>query len=80
MDETGSIWLKYCKKVVYMDHHRFLLADHMYQKNKKAFNKIIEKRHIPKIHSGEHMFRMVKDLEVVLGKGKEEESKKTKKT
>jgi hypothetical protein len=32
MDETGGIWLKHCKKVVYMCHHRFLRADHTYQK------------------------------------------------
>jgi hypothetical protein len=24
MDETGGIWPKHCKKVVYMSHHRFL--------------------------------------------------------
>jgi hypothetical protein len=32
----------------------------------------------PKDHSGEHMFRMVKDLKVVLGKGKLGGSKNTK--
>jgi hypothetical protein len=39
-------------------------------KNKKAFDGTTEKRHALKIHNGEHMFRMVKDLKVVLGKGK----------
>jgi hypothetical protein len=38
MDETDGIWLKHCKKVVYMGHHRFLRADHVYRKNKKAFD------------------------------------------
>jgi hypothetical protein len=33
----------------------------------------------PNIHNGEHMFRMVRDLKVVLGKGKGGGSKKTKK-
>jgi hypothetical protein len=33
----------------------------------------------PKIHSGEHIFRMVKDLKVVLGKEKGGGSKKTRK-
>jgi hypothetical protein len=47
-------------------------------KNKKDFDGTIEKRRAPKIHSGDHMFRMVKDLKVVLGKGKGGESKKTK--
>jgi hypothetical protein len=79
MDETGGIWLKHYKKVVYMDHRRFLRVDHPYQKNKKAFNGTIEKHRAPKIHKGEHMFRMVKDLKVVLGKGKGGGNKKTKK-
>jgi hypothetical protein len=70
MDETGGIWLKHCKKVLYMGHHRFLRADHPYQKNKKAFDRTIEKHHASKIHNGEHIFTMVKDLKVVLGKGK----------
>jgi hypothetical protein len=79
MDETGGIWLKHCKTVVYMGHHRFLRADHAYQKNKKVFDGTIMKRRAPNIHSGEHMFRMVKDFKVILGKGKGVESKKTKK-
>jgi hypothetical protein len=32
MDESGGIWLKHCKKVVYMGHLRFLQVDHPYQK------------------------------------------------
>jgi hypothetical protein len=53
-----------------MGYHRFLRADHPYQKNKKFFDATIEKYLAPKIHNGEHMFRMVKHLKVVLGKGK----------
>jgi hypothetical protein len=79
MNETSGTWLKHCKKVVYMGHNRFLRANHAYRKNKKDFNETIEKRHAPKIHSGEHMFRMVKDLKVVLRKGKGGGSKKIKK-
>jgi hypothetical protein len=78
MNETGDIWMMHCKKVAYMDHRRFLRADHAYLKNKKTFDRAIEKRRVPKIHSGEHMFRMVKNLKVVLGKGKGGGSKKTK--
>jgi hypothetical protein len=52
----------------------------MYQKNKKALDGTIEKHHAPKIHKGEYMIRMVKDLKVVPGKGKGEGSKKMKKT
>jgi hypothetical protein len=79
IDETCGIWLKYCKKLVYTGHCRFLRADHAYRKNKKVFDGTIEKRHALKIHSGEHMFRMSKDLKVVLGKGKGGGSKNTKK-
>jgi hypothetical protein len=39
----------------------------------------IEKFHTPKIDKGEHMFRMVNDLKVVLRKGKGGGGKKTKK-
>jgi hypothetical protein len=49
------------------------------KKNKKAFDGTIEKRRAPKIHNGKHMFMMVKDLKVVLRKGKGGGSKKTKK-
>jgi hypothetical protein len=79
MDETGGIWLKHCKNVVYKGHRRFLRAGHPYQKNKKAFDGTIEKYCAPKIHKGEHMFMMVKDLKVVFGKGKGGGSKKSKK-
>jgi hypothetical protein len=30
MDETGGIWLKHWKKVVYMGHRIFLRVDHPY--------------------------------------------------
>ncbi len=70
MDETSVIWLKHCKKVVYMGHHRFLRVDHTYQKNKKAFDGTIEKHRAPKIHNGKHMFRILKDLKVILKKKK----------
>jgi hypothetical protein len=79
MDETGDIWLKHCKKAVYMSHCRFLRADHAHQKNKKAFDGTIEKCRAPRIHSGEHILRMVEDLKIVLGKRKRGGSKKTKK-
>jgi hypothetical protein len=52
MDETGGIWLKHCKKIVYMGHRRFLRADHPYQQNKKAFDGTVEKCHASKIHNG----------------------------
>jgi hypothetical protein len=53
-----------------MDHRRFLRPDHPYQKNKKVFDGTIEKHRAPKIHNGKHMFRMLKDLKVILKKKK----------
>jgi hypothetical protein len=79
MDKNGGIWLKHCKKVVYMGIVDFCEQIMCTEKNKKTFDGTIEKRHAPKIHSGEHMFRMAKDLKVVLGKEKGGGSKKTKK-
>jgi hypothetical protein len=52
----------------------------MCTKKKKAFDGTIKKCCASNINSGEHMFRMVKDLKVVHGKGKGGGSKKTKKT
>jgi hypothetical protein len=48
MDKTGGIWLKHYKKVVYMDHRRFLRADHVYQKIKKAFDGTSKQASCPK--------------------------------
>jgi hypothetical protein len=76
MDETDGIWLKHCKKVVYMGHHRFLRADHSYQKNKKGFDGTIEKCHALKIHKGEQMFRMARILKLFLEREKKEEVKR----
>jgi hypothetical protein len=62
-----------------MCHRRFREQITRTKKNKKTFDGTIEKHHAPKIYSGEHIFRMVKDLKVILGMGKGGESKKTKK-
>ena len=37
LDDTDSIYLKYCKKNVYMGHHRFLPANHPLRKEGKHF-------------------------------------------
>jgi hypothetical protein len=62
-----------------MCHRRFREQITRTKKNKKTFDGTIEKHHAPKIYSGEHIFRMVKDLKVILGMGKGGGSKKTKK-
>nr|AAV44163.1 putative polyprotein [Oryza sativa Japonica Group] len=69
MDETGSTYLKHCRKVVYMGHRRFLAADHLVRKKDKHFEHKADHRTKPKHRSGKTVFAMVKDLKVVFGNG-----------
>nr|AAX94965.1 transposon protein, putative, CACTA, En/Spm sub-class [Oryza sativa Japonica Group]ABA92676.1 transposon protein, putative, CACTA, En/Spm sub-class [Oryza sativa Japonica Group] len=69
MDETESMYLKHCRKVVYMGHNRFLAANHPVRKKGKHFEHKVDHRMKPKHRSGKTMFAMVKDLKVVFGKG-----------
>ncbi|XP_066163062.1 uncharacterized protein, partial [Oryza sativa Japonica Group] len=69
MDETESTYLKHCRKVVYMGHHRFLAANHPVRKKGKHFEHKADHRTKPKHRSGKTVFAMVKDLKVVFGKG-----------
>ncbi|XP_015639131.2 uncharacterized protein [Oryza sativa Japonica Group] len=69
MDETESTYLKHCRKVVYMGHRRFLVANHPVRKKGKHFEHKADHRTKPKHRSGKTVFAMVKDLKVVFGKG-----------
>nr|ABA94043.1 transposon protein, putative, CACTA, En/Spm sub-class [Oryza sativa Japonica Group] len=69
MDETESTYLKHCRKVVYMGHHRFLAANHPVRKKGKHFEHKADHRTKPKHRNGKTVFAMVKDLKVVFGKG-----------
>nr|AAP52064.2 transposon protein, putative, CACTA, En/Spm sub-class [Oryza sativa Japonica Group] len=69
MDETESMYLKHCRKVVYMGHRRFLAANHPVRKKGKHFEHKADHRTKPKHRSGKTVFAMVKDLKVVFGKG-----------
>nr|AAX92775.1 transposon protein, putative, CACTA, En/Spm sub-class [Oryza sativa Japonica Group]ABA93319.1 transposon protein, putative, CACTA, En/Spm sub-class [Oryza sativa Japonica Group] len=69
MDESESMYLKHCRKVVYMGHRRFLAANHPVQKKGKHFEHTADHRTKPKHRSGKTMFAMVKDLKVVFRKG-----------
>jgi hypothetical protein len=42
----------------------------MYRWNTKAFDGTIKNCHVPKIRNGEQVLQMVKNLKVVLGRGK----------
>ncbi|KAD3338451.1 hypothetical protein E3N88_33972 [Mikania micrantha] len=64
-DETSSIWLKNCKKTVYMGHRRFLPTNHIYRKKKDEFDGNTEERTMRKRFDA---FSRVENLNIVLGK------------
>ena len=69
LDDTDNIWLTHCKKVVYMGHRRFLPIRHAVRKKGKHFKGQADHRTKPMHRSGKDVFNMVKDLEVIFGKG-----------
>src|SRR6187551_2802436 len=68
LEETESMYLKHCRKVVYMGHRRFLPAKHELRKKCAHFGGNADRRTKPRHRSGEELFDMVKDLHVVFGK------------
>ena len=69
LDDTDNIWLTHCKKVVYMGHRRFLPIRHAVRKKGKHFKGQADHRTKPMHHSSKDVLDMVKDLEVIFGKG-----------
>ena len=69
LDDTDSIWLTHCKKVVYMGHCWFLSVRHQVRKMGKHFKGQADHRTKPMHRSGKDVFDMIKDLEVVFGMG-----------
>jgi hypothetical protein len=54
---------------VYLSHCRFLRKTHAVRKKGKHFNSKADHRDKPKEHTGDDVFDMVKDIEVIFGKG-----------
>ena len=52
-----------------MDHRRFLSLNHALRKRGKHFKGKAERQTKPDNRSGENVFNMVKDVQVVFGKG-----------
>ena len=69
LEDTDSIWLTHHRKCVYMGHCRFLPIRHQVQRKGKHFKGHADHRTKPKHHTGSDVLEMVKDLEVVFGKG-----------
>jgi hypothetical protein len=57
------------KKLVFIRHERFLPRKHKYRKMKSHFDNTIEKDSAPKQYTRKLVFKMVKNIEVVFGKG-----------
>jgi hypothetical protein len=57
------------EKNVYLSHHQFLGKHHTLRKKGKHFNSKADHREKPKEHTGVDVFDMVKDIEVIFGKG-----------
>jgi hypothetical protein len=69
IDETVSVYLPSSKKLEYMRHQWFLLRKHKYRKMKNHFDNTVEKDSAPKQCTRKLVFEMVKNIEVIFGKG-----------
>jgi hypothetical protein len=69
LDKTDDIYLEKCKKVVYLGHRRFLTTTHPVRKKGKHFSDVADHQRKPELHTGDDLFDMVRDLEVIFGKG-----------
>ena len=73
-DDLDSIYLKRCRKVMYLGHRRFLPLNHQVRKKGKHFKGKPDHRKKPHNRTGEDVLAMVKDVKVVFGKGQGSES------
>ena len=73
-DDLDSIYLKRCRKVVYLGHRRFLPLNHQVRKKGKHFKGKPDHQKKPHNRTGEDVLAMVKDVKVIFGKGQGSES------
>jgi hypothetical protein len=69
VDGTASVYLPSSRKLVFMQHRWFLERKYKYRKIKRHFNNTIEKDSAPKWYTRKLLFEMVKNIQVVFGKG-----------
>jgi hypothetical protein len=79
LDGTVSVYLPLSKKLVFMQHRRLLERKHKYRKMKRHFDNTVEKDCAPKRYAEKLLFEMIKNIQVVFGKGtvKVQKRKKT---
>ncbi|KAL6506180.1 hypothetical protein OROGR_024361 [Orobanche gracilis] len=67
-EEIDQLYLKHCKKCVYMGHRRWLDSKHRYRNMPSVFNGEVEERGAPPKKTGVDVFKEVENLNVQLGK------------
>jgi hypothetical protein len=67
VDGTASIYLPSSRKLVFMQHRRFLERKDKYRKMKRYFDNTVEKDSAPKWYTEKLLFEMVKNIQVVFG-------------
>ena len=79
VDGTASVYLPSSRKLVFIRHRRFLEKKHKYRKMKRHFDNTVENDSAPKRYTRKLVFEMVKNIQVVFGKGtvKGQKRKKT---
>jgi hypothetical protein len=79
MDGTVPVYLPSSRKLVFIGHRRFLERKHKYRKMKRHLDNTVEKDSALKRYTGKLLFEMVKNIQVVFGKGtvKGQKRKKT---
>ncbi|KAL6584538.1 hypothetical protein OROMI_003827 [Orobanche minor] len=66
--ETSSIYLKHSKKVVYLNHRKFLPPDHKWRSDKRKFNGQVEMNGCPEMLTGEQVEELLYGYENNFGK------------
>ena len=69
LEETDSMYLKHCRKIVYMGHRWFLPIKHPLRRRHDHYGGKAGHRTKPRHRCGKMVFQMVKDVKVVFGKG-----------
>ena len=70
LENTTNLYLRNCKKIVYMGHQRFLPKNSRYRKMKEKFDSTVQKYLTPLILMSTQINAQLKELKVVHGKEK----------
>ncbi|XP_074327690.1 uncharacterized protein LOC141665601 [Apium graveolens] len=66
--ETSSTYLKHSKKVVYLNHRKFLPPDHKWRSDRRRFNRDVEMLSCPDILSGAEVEELLRGYKNDFGK------------